>query len=68
MVIVSIGHRYDLEGLGGLGAESHGKRGRKSLMDIGGRPIPPAISHIITELVSEDRRYQCFIFIMLLTV
>ena len=37
-------------------------------MGIGRPPIPPAISHVITELVSVDRRYQCFLFIMFLTV
>ena len=68
MVIVSAGRRYDPKGLSGLGAEGHGKRGGKSLMGIGGPPIPPAISHIITELVLVDRRYQCFLFILFLTV
>ena len=68
MVIVSAGRRYDPEGLGGLGAEGYGKRGGKSLMGIGGPPIPPAISHIIIELVSADHRYQCFFFIIFLTV
>ena len=57
MVIVSAGRQYDPEGLGWLGAEGHGKRGGRSLRGIGGPPIPPAISHIITELVSADCRY-----------
>ena len=68
MVIISTGRRYDSEGLGGLGTEGHGKRGGKSLMGIGGPPIPLAISHIITELVSADHRYQWFLFILFLIV
>ena len=68
MVIVSAGCRYDPEGLGGLGAEGHCKRGGRSLRGIDRPPIPPAISHIITELVSADRRYHCYLFIMFLTL
>ena len=60
MVIVSVGRRYDPQGLGGLGTRDHGKRGGKNLLGISRPPIPPAISHIFTELVSAVRQYQCF--------
>ena len=63
MVFVSAGRRYDPKGLGGLGAEGHSTQGGKSLMGIGGLPIPPEISHVITELVLADRRYLWFLFI-----
>ena len=62
-MIVSAARRYDPEGVEGLGTEGHGKRGGRSLRDIDGLPIPPEISHIITELVSAVRRYRWFLFI-----
>ena len=63
MVFVSAGRQYDPEGFDELGAEGHAKRGGKSLMGINGPPIPPAISYVITELVSADRQYLWFLFI-----
>ena len=63
MVFVSAGRRYNPIGLSGLGAEVHSTRGGKSLMGIGGLPIPLAISHVITELVSADCQYLWFLFI-----
>ena len=68
MVIVSAACRYDPEGVEGLGAEGHGERGGRSLKGIGGPPIPPEISHIIIDLVSADRRYQCLLYILFLAV
>ena len=68
MVIVSAARRYDSEGVRGLGAKGHGERGGRSLKGIGGPLIPPEISHIITKLVSADRRYQCLLYIMFLAV
>ena len=63
MVIVSAAHLYDPEGVGGLGTKGHGERGGRSLRGIGGPPIPPQRSHIITKLVSAVRRYRWFLFI-----
>ena len=57
MVIVSAAYRYDPKGVEGLGTEGHGEGGGRSLRGIGGPPIPPEISHIITDLVSADRQY-----------
>ena len=63
MVIVSAARRYDPKGVGRLGTKGHGERGGRSLKGIGGPPIPPQRSHIITKLVSADRRYRWFLFI-----
>ena len=58
MVFVSVARQYDPQDVGGLGTDGQGEQGGWSLRRIGGPPIPPLTSHIITELVSEDLRYQ----------
>ena len=60
IVNVSAGRRYHPEGFNGLGNGDHSKQSGKRVLSIGSPLIPPAISHILTELVSTDRRYPFF--------
>ena len=58
VVFVSAARRYDPQGIDGLRTDGQGERRGWNLRRIGGPLIPPLTSHIITELVSVDRRYQ----------
>ena len=58
VMFVLAARRYDPQGVRGLGTDGQGERGGWSLKRINGPPIPPLTSHMITKLVSADRRYQ----------